>query len=485
MASIRSSLSSGILYTGATKYTGVLISIGIGAVLARILSPEEFGVVALITVFISFFSILSDVGIGPAIIQHKELTEEDVESIFLFTLILGVLLAILFYYSSTFIASFYNNVALIPLIRLLSLSVLFNAWRTVPNALLLKKLKFKQVGIVLITVQLCSGVFAIVLAYQGFSYYALVYKSIFDGLFFLLAFYFLAPVKIKVNLSWASLSKILTFSTFQFFFNFINYFSRNTDNLLIGRFIGPVALGYYDKSYQLMLMPVQNLTRVITPVLHPVLSEYQDDRNRIYFTYLKVVRLLATLGFPLSVFLYFNANEIIHIFYGPKWRQSIPVFEILALTVGIQILLSSSGAIFQAVNRTDLLFYSGFLSAIFMVCGICYGVFVEKSLLGIGYGLVVAFICNFLQGFYFLIKLALGSSFFGFIKLLFWPIITAGVLSVALSLVVYIDLHSVFLLLLLKIVLSMLVFVVVNLFPRDQRTSLFKLYGTIIAYFKR
>jgi teichuronic acid exporter len=477
---VRNKISSGILYTASTRYSGILISIIIGAVLARLLSPAEFGVVALVTVFISFFNILSDVGIGPAIIQNKDLTEEDLQSIFLFSILLGFTLALGFFFSATVIASFYNNTELIPLTRLLSFTVLFSALRIVPNALLLKKLKFKQVGVVTIIVQLFSGVFAVVFAYKGFSYYALVYKSIFDAFFTFLLFYWLSPIQLKFNLQKTAIKKIIRFSTFQFFFNFINYFSRNTDNLLIGKFISPTALGFYDKSYQLMMMPVQNLTHVITPVLHPVLSDFQNDKNKIFNAYLKVVKLLATIGFPLSVFLYFSAHEIISVLYGSQWEQSVPVFKILALTVGIQMVLSSSGAIFQAVNRTDLMFYSGVLSAIFMVSGICYGIFVSKNLEVVGYGLIGAFVISFFQAFYMLIKIALDNSFLKFIKIFVFPLFISAGIGAGLCLLSNFNFENYYSLLAVKITITAIIFLLFNFSNVNNRKILLKGLGNLL-----
>jgi PST family polysaccharide transporter len=480
MTSVKQKLTTGIAYTALTKYSGILISIIIGVILARLLSPAEFGVVALVTVFISFFNILSNIGIGPAIIQNKELTEKDVQSIFLFSILLGFVLALLFFLSSNIIASFYNNTELIPLTRLLSLTVLFSAFRIVPNAVLLKKLKFKKVGLATIIVQLFSGGVAVILAYKGFSYYALVYKSIFDALFTFLIFYWLSPIKLKFEFQKSSINKIMRFSTFQFFFNFINYFSRNTDNLLIGKFISPTALGFYDKSYQLMMMPVQNLTHVITPVLHPVLSDFQNDKNKIYNAYIKVMKLLATIGFPLSVFLYFSAHEIISILYGSQWEQSVPIFKILALTVGIQMVLSSSGAIFQAVNRTDLLFYAGSLSAIFMVSGICYGIFVGKSLETVGYGLMGAFIINFFLGFYMLIKVALDSSFLQFLKIFWFPLFISAGIGGGLWLFSKFDFENQYFLLSAKIAITSLIFLLFNLSNANNRRILLKSLGGIL-----
>lgn len=470
MTSIRKTFFSGIMYIAITKYSGVIFSIAIAAILARLLSPAEFGVVALITVFISFFNILSDAGIGPAIVQNKELVKEDIQSIFIFTVLLGVILGLLFYFLSRPIASFYDNEELIPLIKLLSIAVLFNTFRIVPNALLLKKLKFKQIGVITITVQLLSGISSIILAYSGFSYYALIFKSVFDSVFIFILFYWLSPVKFRFKIEIEAINKIIRFSTFQFLFNFINYFSRNMDNLLIGKFINPIALAYYDKSYQVMMMPVLNLTHVISPVLQPVLSDFQDDKNRICEIYLKVVKLLATIGIPLSVFLYFSAYEIIYVLYGLQWEQSVSVFKILALTVGIQIVLTSSGAIFQVLNRTDLLFYSGMLSAVVMVCCICFGVFVGGNLESVGYALIVAFSVNFFQVFYMLIKVGLESSFLKFLKIFVYPLFVALCIGISLFwFIILVSFENYYFILVAKIVVSLFLFLCCNLINPSNR----------------
>lgn len=428
MASIRKSFTTGVLYTALAKYSGIFISIIIGAILARLLTPDEFGIVALVTVFVSFFNLLSDFGIGPAVVQNQSLTDEDIQSIFSFSILIGIILAGIFFLIAPFIAKFYNKPELIQVSRVLSLSILFFSWQIIPYALFQKALKFKQIGLITLGVQLFSGIIAIILAYAGFSYYALVVQSILVSGITLVIFFILNPIKIAFKVQKKSIEKIIRFSSFQFMFNFINYFSRNADNILIGKFFSSSALGYYDKSYRLMMVPVQNLTHVITPVLMPVLSKFQDDKRMVVDAYSKVTKLLATIGFPLSVFLYFSASEIIYILYGAQWEQSIPIFKLLALTVGIQVVLSSTGSIFQAVNRTDLLFYSGLLSAIFMVGGICYGIFVGKSLESIGYGLIVAFIINFFQSFYMLIHVALKESVKTFFKPFFFPILTSVIM---------------------------------------------------------
>lgn len=471
MTSTRRTVGKGVFYTALGKYSNIFFSILIGAILARLLSPDEFGIVAIVTVFVTFFNILTDFGIGPAVVQNQQLDKKDVSSIFSFSIILGFIFAGVFFFLATPIANFYNREELIDVSRLLSIAILFYSLQVIPNALNQKALKFKQIGIINVVVQVSTGIIAIILAYKGFSYYALIIRSILNSLLTFIIFYWLMPVKIAFHIHWHSIGKIARFSGFQFLFNFINYFSRNADNLLIGKYFGTASLGYYDKSYRLMTMPVQNLTHVITPVLMPVLSKYQDDKQRIFNNYLKVVKLLGTIGLPLSVFLYFAANEIILLLYGSQWGQSIPVFKILALTVGIQMVLSSTGSIFQAVNRTDLLFISGLLSAIFMVGGIYYGVFIGKNLESVGYGLIVAFTINFFQTFYFLINRVLKTSFWNFLNAFLLPVVIALILIPVNYLVSLLSIKSMIISLIVKFIASLFVFSILYFSSPERRNE--------------
>ena len=469
MTSIGKTLGSGIIYTAVAQYSGVLFSILIGAVLARLLTPEEFGVVALVTVFVTFFNLLSNFGIGQAVVQNQSLTDDDIQSIFSFSILLGFLLAGLFFLFAPFIASFYNESELIDISKWLAISVLFNSLQIIPKARFQKELKFKQIGIVTLIVQVLCGVIAIILAYMGFSYYALVVHSILNGLFTLIVFYYLAPIKIALKINMESINKIFRFSLFNFLFNFINYFTRNGDNLLIGKFLGSAQLGFYDKSYRLMMMPVQNLTQVITTVLMPVLSKYQDDKEVIYKTYLKVLKIIATIGFPLSVFMFFSAYEIINIVYGSQWNESIPVFKIITLMIGIQMIYASASSVFLAVNRTDLLFYYGLIGATLLLSGISYGVFFSKTLEAVGYGLLVAFYLNFFIVFYMLIHIALNKSFIDFFKIFLFPLMISLIMAVSLWFCSKYETENIYYNFFLKLVISCITFGLIFLSKKENR----------------
>jgi PST family polysaccharide transporter len=422
MSSIRKQLTSGVFYTAIAKYSNIVFTILIGAVLARLLTPKEFGIVALVTVFVTFFNLLGDFGIGKAVVQNQKLTKYDVQSIFSFSIVFALLLGALFYLAAPLIAKFYSEVELIRISKFLSLAVLFHTLQAIPRALMEKTLRFKQIGFITVVTQLITGIIAIILAYKDFSYYALVIRSILNGSILFVLFYFLAPIKVVLKIDWNSINKVIRFSIFNFGFNFINYFSRNGDNLLVGKFLGTTSLGFYDKAYRLMMMPVQNLTHVITPVMMPILSKYQDDSDVIYNTYRKIVKVLATIGFPLSVFLYFSAHEIINIIYGPQWDASVPVFKLLALIIGIQLIYSSAGSVFLSIGRTQLLFYYGLISSFILLSCIMLGIFFGNNLVSVGYGIVTGFTLNFFIVYYILIHIALKRSILHFLKSIILPL---------------------------------------------------------------
>ena len=301
------------------------------------------------------------------------------------------------------------------------ITLIFSTLTTVPSSILRKNKKFLIIGIIQIIAIVLSGIFGVFLALKNFSYYALVVQSIINSILLFIGFYIYSGIRVRFVFSVSSIRKIFKYSFYQFLFNTINYFSRNLDNILIGKFLGPTALGFYDKAYKLMLYPVQNLTGVMSSVLHPVMAEYQDKSSVIYTTYLKILKILLLIGIPISIFSFFSAKEVILILFGNKWVQSIPVFRVLALSIWLQMLLSTTGSIFQVAGRTDFLFLSGTMSNILLVIGMVVGM--QKGITGVATGIVTAFYIMFIPVFWILIKVVLNQDIKEFFKLFTKPLI--------------------------------------------------------------
>lgn len=411
---INRSFKIGIVYNFISKYSNIVLNLLITSILARLLTPNEFGVVGVVTVFVTFFNMLGDMGVGPAIIQNKKLSKTEVEDIFLITVVIGIMVSVIFSLFSNLIAIFYNNQVYVKIGKMLSIAIFFYIANIVPVSILYKQKRFKDIALGSIIINIVVGAIVIVLANTGFGYYTLVFQSILTSLLTFSYNTLLSKVKLSKRINFRAFKKIFNYSKFQFLFNIINYFSRNSDNMLIGKFIGVNALGFYDKAYKLMLYPVQNLTFVITPVLHPILSEYQNNKKIIMEIYIKLVKLLAILGGFFTIICFFGSKEIIWILYGEQWLESSKTFQILSVTIIFQMVASSSGVIFQSTGDVDKLFLSGWISAIINVTGILLGILIGK-IEYVALGIAISFIVNFFQTFYILIKYVFKESYLDFL----------------------------------------------------------------------
>lgn len=415
----------GIIYTAIGKYSVVVVQLLVQSVLARMLTPEEFGIVAAVNIFLVFFQLLEDFGIGPAIIQNKELDRSEIHSIFSFSLYLSVALSIIFVFLGYPLSLYYGNEVFVPVSMVLAICVFFYGILVVPQALLLRDKQFKVVNTATIAGALMSAVVSISLATLGFSYYSIILGNTAKAATLFIIFFVKTNSVIRLTFKLEPLKKIYVFSRNQFLFNFINYFSRNLDSFLIGGFISQRALGYYDRAYQMSLYPNQVLTSLVTSVIHPILSDYKDEKEKIKQVYLHISNALATLGMPLSVFLFFASEEVIITIFGSDWHGSVPTFQILAVSIWIQMIMSSTGGIFQSGNRTDLLLLSGILSTTFNVIGIVTGIFLGQIEL-VALFVVISFTLNFIQANYLLMVKLFDSHFFEFFPVLLKPALMAA-----------------------------------------------------------
>lgn len=381
--SVRKNFFKDVFYSGIAKYSSIVITLLVTSVLARILEPSDFGLVALATVFITFFNLISDFGIATAIVQFKDLSDKDLSSIFGWTFWLAILLGGSFYLLTPLIASFYNNSCLISICKLLSLQVLFATLNIVPNALLLKHKLFSIVAIRTFWVQLICGFIAIASALNGLGLYSLLISPVL-GIFlnFLVNEYYM-KIPIVLFPSLLSLKKIFSFSIFQFLFNFVNYIGNNLDKMIIGKSFSMSGLGFYEKAYRLEQMPAQTIIGVIAPVLHPYLSDYQNDKCKILNIYNKSNYFLLSISFPISAFCLICARELVLIIFGTQWEESISYFAIISFSVATQLATVHTSAVLQSCNKTKLLFMMGFANVIIALTSVLIGAFVFKSIISI------------------------------------------------------------------------------------------------------
>lgn len=424
-------IATGVYYTAIAKYSGVIVSMIVVAILSRLLIPEDFGIVAIASVIIHFLSNFTTLGLEPAIIQHKDLQKKDYTNIFSFTFWTGCIISTLFFVSSWPISEYYDSKALLYICQLLSLQLFFSTINIVPNSLLYKDKEFRFIAFRTLGVQVAGGTAAIIAALSGMGLYSLIINPIFSSIVIFVINNKKYPSKLQFSFGTSTISKIFRYSSYQFLFGLINYFSRNLDKLIIGKHLGMSPLGFYEKSYRLMMLPLQNISHVIGPVMHPVFSDFQNNIGLLSISYEKVVRLLAFIGFPLSVLLFFTGNELITLFFGPKWVQSVPAFKILTISVGTQIILATSGSIFQATNSTKALFISGLINTSLSVAGMVAALLIYKRIESVAWAISVTFILNFILTYFILYYYILKRNVFNLFKQTFPSLLLSIILILA------------------------------------------------------
>ena len=400
------SIKKAALINAFGRYSTIVLNLGFSAVLARLLTPEDYGIVAVTAVFTTFFTLIADMGIGAGVIQNKELSDADINTIYTLTVRISIILALAFMAFSIPMSWFYKDKVYIPVGILLAISLFFSAMNMVPNALLLKQKRFMAVGIRTIVVCVLTGSIGIILALLGLKYYALVLQNIFNAFFIFIWNYISTKPKLVKKICKESINKIRNYSSFLFGFNLINYFARNTDNLLMSKFMGTAALGYYDKAYKLMLYPVGNLTHVITPVLHPILSEHQNDKKYIYEKYLEIVKFLSLAGAFITPFCFCASDEIIRIMFGERWLSAIPCFKWMSLSIWSQMILSSSGTIFQCIGDTKHQFIAGTMNAVMTVLFIVAGL-IEGNIVAVARNISISYNVQFISTFILLVHVGM------------------------------------------------------------------------------
>lgn len=431
MENIKLSLRKGLFHTILTKYTNIAFQFIISIVLARLISPEDFGTMAMVFVMMGFISLLTDTGFSPAIIQNNTLSKRDISSIFNITLLGGFLSAIVFYLLLNYFAKMTSNMIYSEIAILCAFHLFFSTATMIPTSLLRKNQQFLFIGTTTILIEVFTGIISLFLALKGYGVYTFIIRLSIGSLITFIIYLIKSKITISFKIYIKSIKKILRYSLFQFGFNLVNYLERNIDNFLIGKFLGEVHLGLYDRAYKIMLFPIQIITSSLNPVLHPVLSKIQNNKSKIGSIYLEIIELASIISLPLIPFFYFFADKIILVLYGDNWMSAVPIFKILCFVSGFQVLTSFSGSIFQTLNRTDLLFKIGIFTSINFLCGIGIGLYLN-AIEGVATGYVIAYLVNFFPVTYLVFKI-LDLKYFLFFKKIYFSLICTITISVILT----------------------------------------------------
>lgn len=363
-----------VRWSAASKYGAQAVQFGVSLFLARLLAPEYFGLLGMATVITGFAKTLKNLGFNAAIVQRSDIDQKLLSTLFWVNLGFCISITTVLVCASPAVAWIYRDVRVTPLVAVLSLNITINSFCTVPSALLQKQLAFKKLAIREIGAVVVSGAVGISCAILGWGVWALVAAAVSSSLVGAILLNAAEPFVPSLVLDRSRLKECLKFGLNITGFNLFNYFARNADNLIIGVFLGPIALGYYSLAYRFMLLPRDSISRVVSRVLFPKLSQSQDDDKALSRIFLKTCGAIAFVSFPIMFGFAVLADSIISHLIGEKWAPAILVVMILSPLGAIQSIWTPIGQLYLAKGRSDRYFRFGVIGGVLFVLSFLAGV---------------------------------------------------------------------------------------------------------------
>lgn len=439
-------------------------------VLARLLSPDDFGLISISMVILNFVAIFKDAGLSMATIQKKDINQEVITSLFWINLTISFVLGIIVAISAPIVSLIYERTELIGIVLLMSLTFFINGIVIQHVALIRRKMMFLSLSVANVISQLTSFLVSVILALNGFRYWSLVLGTVSSTIVFTLLILLFCPWFPKRYKKHNDSIEYLKTGGYVSGFNFLNYFSRNIDLMLIGKRFGAESVGLYSKAYQIVLFPLVSIREPITAVALPTLSRVRENVLLYKQYYRYFTSIISIISMPLMVFIYLTAYELIYFLFGEDWMSMLGVFKILAIAGFMQAPLAIKGVIMISSDKSKEYFNVGIINTIITVLGIIIGSF--WSMEGVAIGYTIAFYIAQFPTFHYIFKVT---------NLDLRDLITSMLPSVLSSVVAFIitsilfqniGFESHFITIVTQFVAVFLTFIVVMLFLKSGREQL-------------
>ncbi len=392
----------GGLYVVLAQGTVAVIALATVPVMARLLNPADFGLVAMVTVFTGFAAMLIDAGLSMATIQRRRITHQQVSNLFWLATATGFGIAAIVAALSPVIAAFYREQRLIPITLALCLSFIFSGLTIQHQALLRRAMRLKAISIIQVAAYFLSYCVGITVAYIYRTYWAIVLVPIVNALIRMLATWIACGWRPSRPRREPEMRELIGFGVNLTGYSFVDYFARNADNMLIGWRWGADPLGLYERAYKLMLAPLSQVSSPLHHIVVPALSRLHNEPTKFREAYFLAAILLQIVSCPLMAFVIVAAPWIVEILFGPGWDEVVPILRWLAAAGLLQPLIKSHNWLYVSQSRANTMFRWGLVGSLLMnasfVIGLPWGpIGVARSYAIVTY-LVVVPLANWYAG---------------------------------------------------------------------------------------
>jgi teichuronic acid exporter len=399
VSTLKDKALKGVMWSVIERFGNQGIQFFIGLILARLLLPEDYGLIGMLLVFISVAQVFVEGGFSSALIRKTDPTANDYSTVFWFNLIVACVFYGIIFLCSPAIAQFYDQPLLESLSKIVGLTIIVSAFGVIQKTILTKQLDFKSQAKLNISAIVVSGIVGVLFAWQGFGVWALVAQSLARVVLVNAGFWFISNWRPNVVFSKVSFKELFGFGSNLLMSALINAISENLYALIIGKLYNAKSLGFYTRANQFQKLPVSSIYGAIGAVTYPVLSELKDDREKLRVAYRSMIRMIAFILFPVMTILGIVAEPMVKIILTDKWLPCVPLLQILCIVGAFYPLHAINLDILKVKGRSDLFLklevIKQFLNVLMIVICFRWGVY------GLVWGSVALnVVCYYINSFY-------------------------------------------------------------------------------------
>jgi len=345
----------GLKWSYLSSIVNSVLQIGFTAIMARLLEPAAFGLIAMAGVILRFGSYFAQMGVGSALIQKKEISDEDVRAAFTSALFLGILFCVLVWFCAPFAIYIFDNEKVIPIVRVMALSFVITGLSTTAISLLRRNLEFRSLAITeIFSYVLGYGVIGISLAYNGFGVWSLVAGALSQSVLLAILSYMFSRHKLSFIYRWKYYKPLYSFGSRVSIISFFEFLGSNLDTLAIGHFIGAASLGIYNRAFMLVNLPMYYVTNSFSRVLFTSFSRVQKENERLRKAYLSTIMLFSAILLPTCLGISAASREIVLLVLGDNWIAAIPALQILAIAAFFNFISHFGGVVCDATATLNI-----------------------------------------------------------------------------------------------------------------------------------
>lgn len=369
--SLKNKTVKGVFWSSVERISVQGLQFIVMIVMARVLLPEDYGLVGMLSIFLAVSQSLVDSGFTQALVRNSNRTETDNNTVFYFNILVGITLYILLYLSATPIARFYDMAELIPVMKIIGLSIIINSFTVVQKALFTARVDFKTQAKATLSAACISGFIGIALAYNGFGVWSIVVQKLVNDGVNTIMLWMLSPWRPQFLYSWRSFKEMFSFGSRLMLSGLLNTFYENIYSLVIGKVFNAANLGNYTRASQFASFPSASLTGILQRVTYPVLCNIENENDRLEAAYRKILRLSAFIIFPLMLGLSAVSHPLVNLLLGSQWAVCADVLQVLCFSMMWYPIHAINLNLLNVKGRSDLTLKLEILKKIIGILVLC------------------------------------------------------------------------------------------------------------------